>query len=779
MSQDPARPLPFPAVAALYTVSGALGLAYEVVFSKYLSLVFGATAYAASAVLVTYMGGLAAGAWLAGRSRWLAKRPLAAYGLAELVVGAACLLVTLAFPLLPSAYSHLAALFPFATWLLHLARALLAALAVFVPTVAMGSTLPLLASSLLGEHGKRRLSWLYASNTLGGAAGAIACAYLILPALGLSATMRGAALVSFAVGTIAIAAGRTPQTVDLDPAVARSPRNPRLEALALCSGLLVFVAEVVFVHLLALVIGTSAYAFGLMIAIFLSCLGIGASIAARWLSRVPAAMYLGMAAAGLLIIASLPLWDRTPAVFESLGPIVTSWQGRELVRALVATVLLALPVVAMGTTFPLVLHEVGGARTARAQVGRLAAFNTVGAIAGSLLGGFVLLPNLGSERSLAVVAAAYILVACTGYGRLPARARVALGAAATCAIVLAAVRPRWDLFRLTSGANVYFEPGEKPEQIVMIREDVHGGVTTVTRDAGVLTLLTNGKFQGNDSHEIQAQRGFGHVSAIHAPRSGSALVIGLGTGTTAGVLAAHGFGRVDVAEISPAIVQASRAWFGHINGAALQEPRVHVYEEDGRNLLLMSRHTYDLVAIEITSIWFAGAANLYNDEFYRLARSRLSEGGILQQWVQLHHMPRRILASILATLRAVFPHVVVYVRGNQGIIIASCQPTRVSRARLAELQARPAVTAMLGPGESLEAIVADAVLVDDSLDRFLAEAAQAEHVAPRSLISTDDNMLLEYATPRANVPGLPDIIATSWLMRPYRPEDIVSRILTE
>jgi spermidine synthase len=541
--------------------------------------------------------------------------------------------------------------------------------------------------------------------------------------------------------------------------------------------MLVFVAEVVFVHLLALVIGTSAYAFGLMIAIFLLCLGAGAMVASRWLSRVDGAVFFGMAGAGLLTVATLPLWDKTPNVFVALGPRVVSWQAREAVRAVVALALLILPVTAMGTTFPLLLHRVAGGASARADVGRLTAFNTLGAIVGSLVGGFVLLPMMGSERCLLLVAAAYVVAGFAGFQRVPIGRRKVLLAIGLAALTVGALRPGWDLFRLTSGANVYFEPGPSPQQIVMIREDVHGGVTTVTREGDVLTLLTNGKFQGNDSHEIQAQRGFGHVSAIHAPRTQRALVIGLGTGTTVGVLASYPFEHIDVAELSPAIVQAARQHFGHINAKALQDPRVQVHEEDGRNVLLTARRRYDLVAIEITSIWFAGAANVYSQEFYRLVAARLSEGGVLQQWFQLHHMPRKNLVSVLGTLRAVFPHVVVYVRGNQGMAIASMTLPRVSRAKLASYEARPSVRAMLGPGEALRDIVSDVVLVDESLDRFLGEAAKAEGVELSSLVSTDDNRLLEYATPQGNVPGLPDIIATSWLMRPFSNPDMASDLL--
>jgi spermidine synthase len=378
-----------------------------------------------------------------------------------------------------------------------------------------------------------------------------------------------------------------------------------------------------------------------------------------------------------------------------------------------------------------------------------------------------------------------LLVIAGGYGALglgaalSARAR-AMGAArfAVMGAVLATVvlgwrSPRWDLVKLTSGANVYFESGPEPDAIEMVREDVHGGVTTVVRSGDMLTLYTNGKFQGNNGYELEAQRAFAHIPCLLNQRHERAFLIGLGTGTTAGTLAAYPFRRIDVAEISPAIAFAAKTYFGNINGDVFADPRFVLLNEDGRNALLVSTARYDLIGIEVSSIWFAGAANLYSREFYGIVRGRLARGGVLQQWVQFHHMRRRELASVLGTVRSVFPHVALYAHGNQGIIVAGDEPLTMSRARADLLAARPAVAALLD-GASLADLAGDLLVMDDALDRFVADSAKEAEVSVQALWSTDDNLYLEYATPKNNVSGTPSIEQTIDMVARYRPANLAA-----
>ena len=220
-------------------------------------------------------------------------------------------------------------------------------------------------------------------------------------------------------------------------------------------------------------------------------------------------------------------------------------------------------------------------------------------------------------------------------------------------------------------------------QLEMFHEDTYGGITTVIsspvdgarREETSRFLLTNGKFQGDDSVEMEAQTGFALIPALLSRRFDQACVIGLGTGRSAYVAQAFDFRRMAIADISPGIAAAAEHHFSHINGNILRQAGVSLMLEDGRNLLLLrDAWRCDLISMEISSIWFAGSTNLYSREFYEIVRSRLAPQGIFQQWLQIHHIGFAELGSVLASVRSVLPDVGLWVFGGQGIIVASDSP---------------------------------------------------------------------------------------------------------
>ena len=243
---------------------------------------------------------------------------------------------------------------------------------------------------------------------------------------------------------------------------------------------------------------------------------------------------------------------------------------------------------------------------------------------------------------------------------------------------------------------------------------------------------------------------------MFVPSFGRALVVGVGTGVTVDQTARYPFESIDVAELSPGIVEAARTFFGGVNGGVFDDPRVRVRLEDGRNLLAVEPGRYDLVTIELTSIWFAGAANLYNLEFYRSAASKLTDGGVLSQWIQLHHTTLREVASQMTTARAVFPHAAFFVRG-QGVLVLSNEPLRARSA------ADP----------SLER---DLALADETMDAFVEDVCARYGVTREDLLSTDDNLRLEYATPRNNVPALASDAAVMDALFAYRQPEVAARL---
>ncbi|HWA73323.1 MAG TPA: fused MFS/spermidine synthase [Polyangiaceae bacterium] len=800
--------LPFGLTLGLFVVSGATGLVDQLCFSKYLGYVVGSTAHAVSAVLAAFMTGLAVGAHFGGKWSARIRRPLVAYGVLEGVVALAVALTPLGFRVLTPLYAALARMAPESLAVLSVLRWCVALLLVVVPTMAMGATLPLLSRGIEaseptgGSRRERRLSALYAANTLGGATGALAAAYVIVPALGLNYTLYVSALGSGLVGLAAAWKGRgvvvengTGQPVvasrSEDAATAagpasaasgRSAPSPRdtllLALLAFLSGSLVFACEVLFTHLLALIIGNSAYAFGLILAAFLTSLFLGASLAGtarRWLSD--AALPLGLAATAGALLITLPYWDELPRLFANTGDVAKTFEQREAVRGLTALAILLIPTSLMGLTFPLLLQRVAGYDGVGGWVGRLTAINTIGAVVGALGTGYVVLPLLGSQSSLLAIGVGFGASALLALPWVQGGARwVTVGLSGSAAL-FGVLSPRWDLSELTSGANVYFEGQPSTQKVVSIHEDVHGGVTTVALSEGVYTLYTNGKFQGNTGWEMNAQRFFAHYPSIFVEHFDDALIIGLGTGTTLGTLATYPWKRLHVVEISPSIVSAARQYFQVPNRGAIDDPRVTLTHADGRNHLLVSNRRYDLIGMELSSIWFAGASSLYSDEFYRLVASRLNPGGVFQQWVQLHHVYKDDFATIVHTLRKNFPHVALFYGGGQGILVASFEPFRASRERLKRLQALPNLHEVLPYGRPLEELLDDVLVLDSGLDAFLASCAAEAGTPLSDLISTDENLYLEYATPRGNVLPWAAREALVADLKSYQQPDAISALL--
>ncbi len=318
-------------------------------------------------------------------------------------------------------------------------------------------------------------------------------------------------------------------------------------------------------------------------------------------------------------------------------------------------------------------------------------------------------------------------------------------------------RPAWDRLALTSGGHVYFRPAfvGPATRLLYLQEDTLGGITTVVenpRSGGpgfTRTLLSNGKFQASDSGERLAQTGFALVPILHAAGRDDALVIGLGSGQTAEVVSGMGFRRIDVAEIAPGIVEAAGDYFRQVNGSVLEQPNVRVRLEDGRNHLLLSDRTYDLITIELTSVWFAGATSLYSEEFFELTKKRLRPGGVLQQWIQIHHLGMDEIGSIVATMRRVYPHVSFWLVGGQGILVASVEPQRLQPGSLeAAVRTNPwREESPQATSGRLVSLLCSRLLSPADVDRFLA--------ARPFRVNTDANRYLEYSTPRYNLDPRP------------------------
>ena len=760
-------------------------LVYQVVFAKGLALTFGSTSHAATIVLATYMSGLALGSWLGGRFAERLTRPVLVYACAELGIALICVFAPLTLKATRAAYVMIAAgSDPAQGWLVGLQLGL-GAIVLIPPTLLMGVTLPMLTRHLIDRRESLGVSAgvLYSSNTLGAAAGALSTGYILLPTLGVTASLRIAVGLNIVVAGIALLFARgkrlTRQATVTAPdalasAASLSPANSDIHqalgwiALAQLTvgGFVTFGLETTFVHLLATIAGNSAYAFSLMLFAFLIGLGVGSNVARRWLHSkrdFASALLICQALLALTLLLGVPFWDAIPNYFALFGDWAPakSFAARELIRFLACLVVMLPPALCIGAQFPIAMEVVGRAWTKRriAALGFASALNTLGNILGALVVGFVFLPRMGSLSTLHLLIVTCLFLAGLSIPYTANKLRAAVSALLLIEVILYLKQPaQFDLTTMASGGNVYFQ-WQHYGRVIDSAESLDGGLTTVAitgenRAWTVLTLLTNGKFQGDDSQggEMKAQSSFALAPLLHTQVRRRALVIGFGTGTTTKVLHQAGFRHIDVAELSGDILNLADRHFRAVNDGVLHRAEVTAHVTDGRNFLLLDQSMYDVISIELSSIWFAGAANLYNREFYQLVRSRLAPGGVLQQWVQLHRLLESDIATILSTLDEQFPNIWLYFLGKQGILVACvdrCEPNKQTLSAL-DHSLELSSTLRLFNGHAAQ-VLRGRILTPQALKKLVTEARRQFNSERGGLVATDDNLTLEYSTPKGNV----------------------------
>lgn len=779
-SADPAAPR---WVIALFVISGLAGLVYEVVYAKALAVTFGSTALASYTVLATYMGGMALGAWLGGHIADYSKNPLRAYAICEALIGVYAVATPQMFHWIQDIYIYFSLdATPDAAWLTPF-RLALGAGCLGVPTILMGATLPLMFKYLrgMGISSSRAIAPLYAANVTGAALGSVVAGYFLLPAVGRNGGTYIAAVISLMIALYALEKikknAREPgvriEEVNLKENSFSSEGIQSEKISGIVALLVLFIGgavtlglEVNSMHLLAIVAGNSVYAFGLMLATFLAGLGLGSMVGEKLMPRFPRLTLISWAQCGIALAVAITaqLWDEVPSYFASfsLYPISLSFSAREAVRALVCTLAMLPPAFFIGLSYPAAmslatdwLSPGGGAK----GVGVASALNTLGNIIGVVLVGFWLLPEFGSRNTALALGLTALILGIGAAAVDQRKSKRALIRAPlfkmqrwtpiiVAAIALSLFPNQWNYNDLSSGANVYFA-AQKWGDVIDHAESVEGGLTTVAKNTnGVSVLLTNGKFQGNDSAggEMVAQESFALFPLLHTEKRNKALVIGYGTGMTARTFHDLNFNRVEIVELSRDIVKLADRHFEKINSHVSIKPGVGVHYTDGRNFLLTQAQQFDVISVEITSIWFAGAANLYNKDFYALAKKRLTHEGVLQQWIQLHHISALDLVYAIGSVRSEFKYVWLYVRGGQGIIVASNNSNSANF-----------------PGESLVA------KANKDSDQELQPAKLKSHLllspegvdglifkfdpTMQTLVSTDVNLYLEHSTPKGNALG--------------------------
>ncbi|MCJ7502870.1 MAG: hypothetical protein MUP80_07410, partial [Acidobacteriia bacterium] len=386
--------------------------------------------------------------------------------------------------------------------------------------------------------------------------------------------------------------------------------------------------------------------------------------------------------------------------------------------------------------FPLTLEwYLGAARSGARTVAPIYAVNTLGSMAGVVVANFLVIPLIGLERSGRFVGCAFFAL-----GLLLLARRVKQRHAVTLAIVpvLAWVFfvPGWDYSKTHA---LMRHAGE----LVYAQEDLNGGVTTVLKNVGEKNLYVNGLLQAGNGYVVRDQARCALVPLLYAREFDRALIIGVGSGQTGGIVGLFPFRAIDVVDFSPRVVEAARRFFEDINLGLFSNPRVKLHLADGRHFLLTHPEKLSLLTIEINRLWVAGEGDLYTREFYELCAERLLDSGVLQQWLPLFDLSLRDTVIILRTVRQVFPYVTLYMGAESGMIVASRSPLEVDYARLREMDSNPQLAPLLASLQlpRIFSLLGDCIFVPEGLDAFLAPS-------PERRISTDLWPHLEYSNAR-------------------------------
>jgi len=670
-------------------LSGANGLMMEIVFRRQLLLSLGVTHYSVGTVLTVFMAGLALGSFLFGRLADHIKYPIKLYGLLEVGVGLSGLLLITIFSYLDPFYVKLHSVFGSAGSPNILLKTIPAAMVLLIPTTLMGGTLPVIGKALASENQSAGspLGLLYGINTFGGVVGVIGATFFLLGTAGASLTLAIVSIVNTLIGFVAwLVFGKiiriAPSDSNSSHSNLRSNKTPLhvfgLNNITLAAfflaGFGALSLEVHWTRILAYVVGSHGYAFGIILAAFLCGIALGSTFVSRFADRLKRpAVWLGStqlmitATAFVVSIIMFKLRGLTGWLTLHAGD---SWDRFITAEMVILFALLLAPTFCMGAVFPLVMTVcVKTYKKLGQSIGNAYMLNTVGCIFGAFLAGFILIPYWGILRGLKFTLLISLLSAGILFlkiGRKPVEKIGALVLTIFLGAIVLYSPIGYRLQYLRMGERLIFYD-ESSSATVSVREDEEGG----------RMLSVNGLDEVPvDPASLLTFRVLAHLPMLLHPNPLNVMVLSLGGAITTGSVACHPLEQIDAIELCPPVVKAA-ALFESWNHGVLQDPRLQIILQDGRNHLLTTPKKYDVITADATHPWSADSWILYTKEMYRLVRSRLTDEGIFCQWVPLHWMSMDDFKCVLRTLRTEFPHLSLWYTGSYVVVVGSQKSIRL------------------------------------------------------------------------------------------------------
>jgi len=764
-----------PVILTCFFVSGACGLIYQVAWLRVMGLIFGNTTFAACTVLAGYMAGLGLGALYFGRRIDAGGNPVLFYGRLELGVAFYAFLTPVLWKLMEWGCIIFYRYFQPDFLTLSLFRFAIAFAALFIPTFLMGGTLPVMVKYFVErkEHTAREVGRLYALNTAGAVLGVYLSGFYMLYTVGVyqSALLTGvlnAVIYYFAASLAPLIQRRSLPEASRQgeegraagssgPAVLSRFLPPVLLVLFALSGGVSMVYEIGWTRVLAIALGSSVYAFSIMLATFLLGIAVGS-----WLFSV----YSKKFSVGLFSFAVLEILT---ALFVLIGlnqfddlsyrfvEVFNAARGQtallDLGRFILCASVMLPPTLCIGALFACFIHVYQSSGQLGLEVGKAYFANTLGTIAGSVLTGFALIPLFGIQQTLvggawlnAAIGAAACLLA---WKTLSLRkAILTLGLLLAVTASSCGVEP-WNKTVLSSDTAVnpsrvkglnreQFLRSMRERETIFYKEGTSATVS-VTRLRDDLSLAVNGKTDAS-TNDAFTQFLLGHLPFFARPEAESVLVIGLGSGSTLAAAASHPVKKLDAVELESAVVDAAH-FFKDLNRNVLEDPRLRLFHNDGRNFLLLRPDTYDVIISEPSNPWMAGVANLFSLEHYQTLRTRLNPDGVVCQWLHAYSMSTRDLQMIIKTFASVFPNASLWTSYYPDLmLLGSEKPIAFDKKQMRKVYERPFVAEDLREHglETPESILANYWLGPQEIAKLIRGGK----------VNTDNFPILEFSAPR-------------------------------
>jgi spermidine synthase len=759
-------------------ISGAASLTYELVWVKQLTLIFGGTLYAISAVLCAFMTGLALGAWAISRYINVSKRKInyiRLYGVLEGLIGLYGLIFPFALKGLKLLYPNIASTGLQTGEAVHMFEFGLSTLLMFPATLLMGATLPVLGSwAIKGNETKifNNISFLYALNTFGAVAGCLYTQFFAIKIFGISGTTLTAVVMNLLVLAFCFAINskqgeesqieKTNQNIpNIKIKETKSPEPSRfmsflLLAIFTYSGLVSLSSEILWTRILVFPLGSSLYSFAIILATFLFGIAFGSLVAEKLIGKSGwIVKFLSIELTiGIYCIAIIPVFELLPELTTKADSIFYDLANTPyktlFIRTAFAFGLMFLPALGFGLIFPLA-NQINFSlfRGITSSLGNSYAFNTMGAILGTALTPFLFIPLLGIRLSLFFLYAVLILLcswALVTHLRFN-KTRIA-GLFITIFIVIFVgykiSNPNISSEKLgkQNFARVEINVPEGQTKLIDYKE---GNFSTLSvmedQISGARTLYVDGFSTATVSNSIGGSaymQAMGFIPMLLHPNPKNSLVMCFGTGNTMGTVSLFPDNEVDGVELDANVLTFAH-WFSKWNHDVLNKENVAITIQDARNYIEWTKKRYDVITLEPMSPVQAGVTNLYSKEFYENSLKALNDKGIMMQWLPLHLVGPAEAKAIIKTFKNVFPHTTIWNSFLTRIVllVGSNSPVTLDKNRFDEVMSYPELRS------AAEQIGIRSFI--DIMDFYLTDATKIKNFIKSGEEITDNFPILEHS----------------------------------